>query len=428
MMPEIKAPRGTIDRFPPDSERYEYVIDRFKCAASKHGYLNVHTPTFEDTSLFSRGVGESTDIVMKEMYSFKDKKGRDLTLRPEMTAGVVRALIQAGKRYTGQIDKFAYYGPMFRYDRPQKGRYREFFQVGIEAIGDKSPYLDIDVILVGWDYLTGLGIDQDSMVVLLNSIGDMTDRNRYLEILREHLRKVENELCPDCKTRLNLNTLRVFDCKVPRCQELILDAPTILDHISDANRDHFETVKNTIESFGVHCRIDKKLVRGLDYYTHTVFEVFPTGEEQASQGALLGGGRYDGLFANLSDGKLDFPAVGFASGVERVADAVNWDKQDINAIHGLDFYIVILGESAKPTAYKIARKLQAWGFSADVDYTIGKLKNQFKRSEDKGAKSLIIIGESEIVQNIVKYKPSKDEEITIEMSVFDGDKVPSQFK
>ncbi len=425
-MAELKAPRGTIDRFPPYSERCEHVIKCFVDACRAHDYRIVHTPTFEDTRLFTRGVGESTDIVMKEMYSFKDKKGRDLSLRPEMTAGVIRALIESGRRYTGQIEKLAYYGPMFRYDRPQKGRYREFFQVGIEAIGDTSPYLDVDVILLGWDYLVNLGIKPDDMIVIVNSIGDAEDRKTYLKILRDHLRKVEDELCGDCKSRLDINTLRVFDCKNPKCKELVSDAPRPLKHISSENREHFDIVIKMLESFDINYRIDENLVRGLDYYTHTVFEVFPTGEEEASQGALLGGGRYDGLFANLSGGELDFPAVGFASGVERVLEAVDWDSQDKKAISELDFYVVILGDSAKSQAYKIIRKLQQWGFSADIDYRAGKLKGQFKRSEARNAKSIMIIGDDEIAAGIVKFKPSIDKEIELSLSCFDMENPPDE--
>jgi len=417
-MAEIKAPRGTIDRFPPESERYQYVIDSFLKAAYLHGYSLVNTPTFEETSLFARGVGESTDIVMKEMYSFQDKGGRDLTLRPEMTAGVVRALVEAKRQYHGQVEKLSYYGPMFRYERPQKGRYREFFQVGIEAIGENSPYCDVDVILTGWDFLLKCGINSEMMIVLVNSIGDSSDRAKYLNILREYLRKFENHLCEDCKVRLEKNTLRVFDCKNNACREFIVKAPRALDHISDANKAHFDIVLKTLSSFGVQYRIVPELVRGLDYYTHTVFEIFPTGAEEASQGALVGGGRYNGLFATLSDSKLDFPAVGFASGVERVADAVNWKEKDSDSLSKLEFYIVVLDSEAMPEAYKIIRCLQDWGFSADIDYHGGKIKSQFKRSEEAGAKSVMIIGSDEIAKRVVKWKPSKDREMELQLSIF----------
>ena len=427
-MAEIKAPRGTLDRFPPESERYEYIIESFMKASNLQGYRLVHTPTFEETQRFSRGVGESTDIVMKEMYSFQDKGGRDLTLRPEMTAGVIRALIEAGRRYHGQVEKLAYYGPMFRYDRPQKGRYREFFQVGIEAIGENSPYCDVDVILTGWDYLLKCGINPDEMIVLVNSIGDSSDRLKYLSVLRDYLKKFESRLCEDCKIRMETNTLRFFDCKSKGCRELINEAPRVLDHISDSNRAHFDVVLKTISSFGVQYRIVPELVRGLDYYTHTVFEVFPTGEEEASQGALVGGGRYNGLFATLSDGKLDFPAVGFASGVERVAEAVDWSKKDSDALPKLEFYIVVLDEEAMPYAYMIARRLQEWGFSADVDYHGGKIKNQFKRSEDASAKSVIIIGKDEMEKGVVKWKPSREREIELKKTIFDDVNNREEFK
>jgi len=425
-MTDLKAPRGTLDRFPPYSERCEHVIRCFLDACRVHDYRLIHTPTFEDTKLFTRGVGESTDIVMKEMYSFQDKKGRDISLRPEMTAGVVRALIEAGRRYNGQIEKLAYYGPMFRYDRPQKGRYREFFQVGIEAIGDSSPYLDVDVIMLGWDYLLNLGIKPDEMVVIVNSIGDSVDRNLYVQVLKDYLKNYEDDLCGDCKTRLDINTLRVFDCKISRCRELIKEAPSVFDYISDENRKHFDTVLDSLGSFGVNFTLQKDLVRGLDYYTHTVFEVYPTGEEEASQGALLGGGRYDGLFSTLSEGKLDYPAVGFASGVERVALAVNWDDEDADAINRLDVYIIILGDSVKSKAFEISRKLQQWGLSADIDYSGGKLKTQFKRSEVRNARSVMIIGEDELNAGIIKFKPSVDREVELKLSMFDNDQPPAE--
>ena len=264
------------------------------------------------------------------------------------------------------------------------------------------------------------------MVVIANSIGDADDRKAYLRILRDHLKKVENELCGDCKSRLDINTLRVFDCKNPRCQELVSDAPRPLNYISSENREHFDVVIKMLESFNINYRLDENLVRGLDYYTHTVFEVFPTGEEEASQGALLGGGRYDGLFSTLSSGKLDFPAVGFASGVERVLEAVNWESEDIKAISDLDFYIVILSDSAESQAYRIVRKLQQWGLSADIDYKGGKLKGQFKRSESRNAKSIMIIGEDELNAGIVKFKPSKDNEIELKLSCFDDEKPPKE--
>ncbi|MBU1023803.1 histidine--tRNA ligase [bacterium] len=425
-MTDLKAPRGTLDRFPPYSERCEHVIRCFLDACRVHDYRLIHTPTFEDTKLFTRGVGESTDIVMKEMYSFQDKKGRDISLRPEMTAGVVRALIEAGRRYNGQIEKLAYYGPMFRYDRPQKGRYREFFQVGIEAIGDSSPYLDVDVIMLGWDYLLNLGIKPDKMLVIVNSIGDSVDRNLYVQVLKDYLKNYEDDLCGDCKTRLDINTLRVFDCKISRCRELIKEAPSVFDYISDENRKHFDTVLDSLGSFGVNFTLQKDLVRGLDYYTHTVFEVYPTGEEEASQGALLGGGRYDGLFSTLSEGKLDYPAVGFASGVERVALAVNWDDEDADAINRLDVYIIILGDSVKSKAFEISRKLQQWGLSADIDYSGGKLKTQFKRSEVRNARSVMIIGEDELNAGIIKFKPSVDREVELKLSMFDNDQPPAE--
>ncbi|MFH1514486.1 MAG: histidine--tRNA ligase [bacterium] len=425
-MTDLKAPRGTLDRFPPYSERCEHVIRCFLDACRVHDYRLIHTPTFEDTKLFTRGVGESTDIVMKEMYSFQDKKGRDISLRPEMTAGVVRALIEAGRRYNGQIEKLAYYGPMFRYDRPQKGRYREFFQVGIEAIGDSSPYLDVDVIMLGWDYLLNLGIKPDEMVVIVNSIGDSVDRKLYVQVLKDYLKNYEDDLCGDCKTRLDVNTLRVFDCKISRCRELIKEAPSVFDYISDENRKHFDTVLDSLGSFGVNFTLQKDLVRGLDYYTHTVFEVYPTGEEEASQGALLGGGRYDGLFSTLSEGKLDYPAVGFASGVERVALAVNWDDEDADAINRLDVYIIILGDSVKSKAFEISRKLQQWGLSADIDYSGGKLKTQFKRSEVRNARSVMIIGEDELNAGIIKFKPSVDREVELKLSMFDNDQPPAE--
>jgi len=419
-MVELKAPRGTIDRFPPLSERYQYVIDSFLAASRLHGYRLVHTPTFEEMQLFSRGVGESTDIVMKEMYSFQDKGGRELALRPEMTAGVIRALIETKRQYHGQVEKLAYYGPMFRYDRPQKGRYREFFQVGIEAIGENSPYVDADVILTGWDYLLKCGIDEKEMVILINSVGDASDRVAYLKVLREHLKKSISELCDDCRERIEANTLRVFDCKAKGCRELIKNAPRVIDHINDLNRKHFDSVLRILDSCRIKYRIVKELVRGLDYYTHTVFEIFPIGEEEAAQGALIGGGRYDGLFANLSDGKLDFPAVGFASGVERVADAVNWSKKDVDALPKLDFYFVVLDIEAMDEAFRIARMLQTWGYIADVDYHGGKIKSQFKRSEDAGAKSIMIIGNEELKRQIIKWKPSKDQEIELPLSIFDN--------
>lgn len=378
-MTKYRAPKGTYDVLPPDSTWWRNARSVFDSLAERFGYGTILIPTFEDTNVFARGVGLDTEVVEKQMYSFKDKSGRPLTLRPEATAGIVRALIQAGG-VQGRF-KGAFWGEMYRYERPQKGRTRQFVQADVEYLGSDSPEADVEIIEFGYRYLEAL--DVPDVVVRLNSIGDPEDRARYREVIRSYLRDRFDELSEDSKRRVETNPMRVLDSKVDL--EVIADAPVPLDYLGDAAAEHFALVQKGLDAIGIPYAIDNKLVRGLDYYTRTVFEYVPTSYE-AAQSSVGGGGRYDGLFELL--GGKPTPAVGLAMGIDRILLASRV-QDDVAA---LDAFVIVTDESLRSQARRFTSELRAAGHRVDMTDEQRSVKAQFKEADRRKAKSAIVIG------------------------------------
>lgn len=383
---KFQAMRGTRDVLPGEIEAWQAVEDAARRLSSRYGLREIRTPLFEATELFARGVGDSTDIVRKEMYTFPDRKGRSLTLRPEGTAGVARALIEAGLAQPDRLHRLYYLGPMFRYDRPQAGRYRQFHQWGAEVVGTASPWADVETILLLVDLLTDLGLE--GLIVKLNSVGDGTCRPAYQEKLKEILTPRRAELCADCQERLDRNPLRVLDCKVPSCREIVKGLPPMLDFLCDACRAHFETVKSGVTAAGVRYEIDPGLVRGLDYYTRTAFEVHHG--KLGAQSAVGGGGRYDGLIHEL--GGAQVPAVGFSMGIERTLLALEEEGRTPQA-ETVAIYLV-RGQGLGGDAARLARRLRK-RWTVYLDFEERGLGAQLKQADKLGARVAVILGEDE---------------------------------
>lgn len=390
----IKAVRGTKDIFGDEGIKYDYVVRTAQDFFEKYGYSTIKTPIFEETDLFKRGVGEGTDIVEKEMYTFQDRGERSITLRPEGTAPVVRCYLENKIYAKEDVSRFFYAGPMFRYERPQAGRQREFNQIGVEVLGESSPILDAEVIAMGYAFLSKIGITD--LEVTINSVGEKESRERYREALLNFLEPMREELCDDCKMRMEKNPLRVLDCKVDRCKELTAGAPIITDSLFPEEKEHYETVKKYLTLFGVKYKEDPRLVRGLDYYSSTVYEIVTN--KLGAQGTVLGGGRYDNLLKQLGD--KDISAFGFAAGVERIMMLLGEDfpKRE------LDVYVAWLGETTMDCAFKLANDLRVAGKSVVIDYTSKGMKAHMKKADKVGAKNVIIIGEDEMNKGVVMLK------------------------
>jgi histidyl-tRNA synthetase len=374
-----RAPKGTLDVLPPESGRWRALLRAFDDLAERYGYGYSLTPLFEATELFSRGVGEETEIVEKQMYTFTDKGGRSLTLRPEATASVVRAYLQAGR--TGVL-KCAYSGPMFRYEQPQAGRRRQFYQVGVEYLGEASPDADVEVVEVGYRLLEEVGIT--GVMVLLNSLGDPVDRVAYREVLRRFLQDRAGSLSEDSRRRLAGNPLRVLDSKADAA--VVAEAPATLEHLGPEAAAHFAAVRSGLEERGIPCAIAPRLVRGLDYYNRTVFE-YQARSYSAAQDALGGGGRYDPL-AQLLDGSPT-PGVGLAMGVDRIVAAM---PEEAGAPH-LDVFVAIADPGRRSQALGLAAALRGAGLSADLDLGERSVKAQFKAAGRRGAAAVAVVGQ-----------------------------------
>ncbi len=378
-MSTYRAPKGTYDVLPPESGWWRNARAVFDELSAQFGYDLVLSPMFEDTEVFARGVGGDTEVVEKQMYTFTDKGGRSITLRPELTASVVRAVIQAGgvqNRFKG-----AYWGEMFRYERPQKGRTRQFVQAGVEYLGSDSPEADVEVIEFGYRLLERLKVPD--VEIRINSIGDPEDRARYQEAIREYLLSRFDELSEDSKRRVESNPMRVLDSKAD--DEVVAAAPVPIDYLGEGAASHFESVKEGLDDLGLACVIDNKLVRGLDYYTRTVWEYVPSSYE-AAQSSVGGGGRYDGLFEVL--GGKPTPAVGLAMGVDRILLA----SQARSAETSLDAFLVVADESLRSDARVLTSRLRAAGFRADMTDTQRSVKAQFKESDRRMAGAALVIG------------------------------------
>ncbi len=395
MSGKFQAMRGTRDVLPGEVEKWQAIEETARSLSTRYGYREIRTPLFEATELFARGVGESSDIVRKEMYSFEDRKGRSLTLRPEGTAGVVRALIEAGWAQPDRLHKLFYWGPMFRYDRPQAGRYRQFYQWGAEAVGTENPRADVEIVVLLVEFLrqTGLG----ELTVRLNSLGDATCRPVYLARIRETLAPRSGELCPDCQERLTKNPLRILDCKVPSCRALVRGLPSVLDTLCDACREHLAAVRAGLDASGVSYEIDPGLVRGLDYYARTAFEVHHG--KLGAQSAVGGGGRYDGLFRLL--GGPDVPAVGFSLGVERTLIAL--EEEGKGAATTAPVIYLARGAGLTNEAFRLARELRR-RFAVQLDFEERALGAQLRQADKLGARLALILGEDEAKAGEVTVK------------------------
>lgn len=408
----IQKPKGTKDVLPEESYKWNYVEILASETFENYGFKEIRIPTFEYTELFERGVGDTTDVVQKEMYTFEDKGGRSITLRPEGTAGIVRAYIENGLSSKPSPMKAWYKMPMFRYENVQKGRYREFNQIGCEIIGSSSYLADIEAISVANSFLQEIGVED--VILTINSIGCPTCRAEYQKALKEFIGDNLNQYCNVCRSRFEKNPMRILDCKEEKCKKLNQGAPVILDYLCDECKEHFEKVKETLSKLKIEYVVDASIVRGLDYYTKTVFEFISKKDGYT----VLAGGRYDGLVKEL--GGSDTPAVGFAAGEERLLSLLESDKtiKDFNT----DLYIAAMGENEMITALKLANKLRKY-ISVQTDICERSFNAQLKYANKIEAENLLVIGENEIKENTAKIKNMKTgEEYPVELdadAIFD---------
>ena len=392
----INAPRGTRDILPRDVVEWQMIERKIREICDRFGFEEIRTPIFEHTELFQRGIGENTDVVEKEMYTFEDRGGRSLTLRPENTASTLRAYLQNKLFAEKSLNKLFYIGSMFRYDRPQAGRMREFHQFGVESIGEMNPAVDAEVITLAWDFLTELGLTD--LELRLNSVGCPKCRPQYKEVIQKYFRDKLPELCHDCQSRFDKNPMRLLDCKID--SDKFTDVPIITYYLCDECRNHFETLQKLLEAGGIKFKIDPKLVRGLDYYTKTAFEIrySPLG----AQSAVAGGGRYDGLVEEL--GGDSTPAVGFAAGIERIILALEQQDLLLEKLPSIDCFIIALGDLAQIPAFKLLMDLRRAKKSVAMDFAGRSMKAQMKQASKSGAKFAVILGEDEIRSNMVTFK------------------------
>ena len=384
---EIKAIRGFNDILPEEIGMWQFVERTAREVFEGFGFSEIRIPVLERTELFARGIGEATDIVEKEMYSFLDRSGHSLTLRPEATASMARAYLEHQLHAFDPVAKLYSIGPMFRYERPQKGRYRQFHQIDAEVFGVGNPMVDAEVILMLLHFLKKVGIGR--LELQINSLGCRACRPRYREELKAFLMKRSFQLCEDCQRRLETNPLRIFDCKVETCQETIADAPKVTDFLCEECILHFNKVKEYLEMAGLDYILNPKMVRGLDYYTRTAFEV--VSYQLGSQNAVTGGGRYDNLFQEI--GGLDIPGIGFAIGMERLIALLSKDKK---LIPHPSLFIAALSGEAQREAYRLANQLHLEGIRAELDYEGKSLKSQMRKADKLKARFVLIIGEEEL--------------------------------
>ncbi|NJK41514.1 MAG: histidine--tRNA ligase [Acaryochloridaceae cyanobacterium SU_2_1] len=383
----IQASRGTRDILPDEVIYWQRVEEKARDLLHQAGYRELRTPIFEQTTLFERGIGEATDVVGKEMYTFSDRGDRSITLRPEGTAGAVRAYIEHKLHAQGGVQRLWYTGPMFRYERPQAGRQRQFHQIGVELLGSLDPRADAEVIAIAATLLNRLGID--NWTLSLNSLGTAADRQRYREALVSYLSDHQQDLDPDSQARLQRNPLRILDSKDPQTQVIAQAAPSILDYLAEESRQHFERVQQLLQSLGIPYQLNPCLVRGLDYYTHTAFEFLLP--DLGSQATVCGGGRYDGLVAEL--GGPDTSAVGWAIGLERLILILQRGK--LTCTSALDFYCVSRGVEAEAQALQLCHALRTCGLSVEMDLSGSAFPKQLKRADRSGALACLILGETE---------------------------------
>ncbi len=393
-----KAPRGTTDILPAEQPYWRYVERQAEAVCQLYGYQRIETPMFEDSRLFVRSIGQETDIVGKEMYTFEDRSGDSMTLRPEGTAPVCRAYLERGMQSLHMPVKLYYFASVFRYERPQAGRFRQHHQFGFEAIGEADPALDAEVIDMAWQLYLSLGFKNLSLV--MNSIGCKKCRPVYLRHLKEYYYKHVDRLCPDCKRRLEQNPLRLLDCKQPACHELAEGAPKSSDYLCAECAEHFQRLKKHLSTLGISYQLDHRLVRGLDYYTRTVFEVQP--EIEGAQSTMGGGGRYDDLVEEL--GGAPTPAVGFATGMERIV--LNLKRQNIAVppIPGPVVFMAHMGEPAKDAALKLATELRHAGVAVLMSLGERSLRAQLRQANTVSARYTLILGQEEVESGQVQVR------------------------
>lgn len=395
----VKAPRGTKDLLPGEIEKWHYVEEIARKVCEIYGYREIRTPVFEHTELFLRGIGDTTDVVQKEMYTFKDRGGRSVTLRPEGTAAVVRAYLEHHLNNQAQPIKLYYLGPMFRYDRPQAGRMRQFHQLGIEAFGSNDPTLDAEIICYTWDFLTMVGLK--GLQLKVNSVGCPDCRPEFGRALLEFMEQRRSSLCEFCQDRLERNPLRLLDCKERRCQELLSGAPSIHQYLCPECRDHFQKVQEYLDTAGISYQIEESLVRGLDYYTQTAFEVVLEG--MGAQSSVAGGGRYNNLVEIC--GGPSVPGIGVAIGLERVLIAL--EKQGVELPIRQPWYIFVATAGEDPSGklerevMRLLVELRRLGYPAEKDFLSRSLKAQMKQAGRLGARFVIIIGTEELQEGKV---------------------------
>lgn len=396
-MQPIQAVRGTRDILPTESDLWQRIEATARQHLQRAGYREIRTPIFEVTELFARGIGSATDVVGKEMYSFTTRGDVEIALRPENTAGVVRAYIQHGLQAAGDVQRLWYTGPMFRYERPQAGRQRQFHQLGLELLGSSDPRADAEAIALGWEVLGQLGLKD--LVLLLNSVGDPMDRQVYRTALVDFLTPFQGELDPDSQDRLSRNPLRILDSKDPRTGEIVADAPKLLDSLGSQSRQRFEQVQAHLSDLGIPFLIDHRLVRGLDYYTHTAFEI--QSDQLGAQSTVCGGGRYDGLVQEL--GGSQTPAVGWAMGLERLVLVLQSLSVEMDQ-SSTEVYMISRGAAAEAQALQLAHQLRQAGIPTVVDLSGSAFGKQFKRADRYRATWGVIVGEAEAESRTVQLK------------------------
>ncbi len=405
----ITAVRGFKDILPPETDKWRYIEGKAHDVFSAFGFREIRIPILEKTELFRRGIGESTDIVEKEMYTFTDRGEESLTLRPEATASVIRAYVEHALHASEQVTKLFAVGPMFRRERPQKGRYRQFHQIDVEILGPDDPHIDAELLVMVIHFLRSVGLS--SLNLEINSLGCEKCRPGFREAIVSFLRGREEELCGDCRRRLSVNPLRIFDCKVEPCREVMAQAPRMTDFVCDDCRRHFETLQRNLDQFQVAYRVNPKMVRGLDYYTRTTFEV--TTEHLGAQNAVLGGGRYDHLVRDL--GGPDISGIGFAIGLERLASLI--PEANGKASPEPLLFVAALGDKALQEAFLLCNRLRLKGILAETDYTGRSLKSQMKRADRLNSAFAVILGDKEIVEKravLRNMRQSTQEEIGLD--------------
>ncbi|MFC4320903.1 histidine--tRNA ligase [Litchfieldia salsa] len=397
----MNIPRGTQDILPGEVEKWQYIERVARDVCRRFNYKEIRTPIFEHTDLFLRSVGDTTDIVQKEMYTFKDRGDRSLTLRPEGTAAVVRSFVEQKMfGHPSQPTKLYYIGPMFRYERPQAGRYRQFVQFGIEALGSNDPAIDAEVIALAMEVYQSLGLKKLKLVI--NSLGDKDSRTAHREALIKHFEPQIEEFCGDCKSRLEKNPMRILDCKKDREHELMKSAPSILEYLNVESKIYFEKVQAFLADFGIEYEVDPGLVRGLDYYNHTAFEIMSDAEGFGAITTLCGGGRYNGLAEEI--GGPDTPGIGFALSIERLLSALDAEGVILPLEDSIDCYVVALGDQASAKAVSLVQQLRVNGVSAEKDYLDRKVKAQFKAADRLQAKLVGVLGDDELERNVINIK------------------------